>query len=120
MTLTLYKEDFIDASHRLNDYDGKCSNIHGHTWKICIWIRGDEADLQPNGILWDFGNIKKITSMLDHKNLNEVLPDNPTAEHITLFIYRQLKKDYPHLLFKIRVFENAVSKLAYCESGDFE
>ncbi|OHD17080.1 MAG: hypothetical protein A2086_06265 [Spirochaetes bacterium GWD1_27_9] len=119
MILTLYTEDYFDAAHFLKNYDGKCANLHGHTWKICVWVRGDENQKLPNGILWDFGNIKKIILEFDHKNINEVLAENPTAENLTLIIYKKLKLDYSHLQFKIRVYEKTHPKESYCETGDF-
>jgi 6-pyruvoyltetrahydropterin/6-carboxytetrahydropterin synthase len=120
MQLTLYKEDFFDASHRLNDYEGKCAQSHGHTWKICIWVRGEEKDLQPNGVLWDFSNIKEITNEFDHQFLNEVITKNPTAENLTIYVYKKLKKEYKNLKFFVRIYENALSRLAYCQAGDFD
>lgn len=119
MELTLYTEDYFDSAHRLNNYEGKCASFHGHTWKISLWIKGDERERDSSGILWDFGNIKKITELLDHKNLNDVLTENPTAENIALFIYNELKKKYSTLKFKVRVYEKIYPKKAYCECGDF-
>lgn len=119
MLLTLYKEGYFDAAHSLTNYKGKCSKIHGHTWKVCIWVKGEEKKIQNNGILWDFNNIKKITDELDHQCLNDILIQNPTAENITLYIYKKVKKINQELMFKIRVYENAISKIAYCETGDF-
>lgn len=120
MKLTLYTEDYFDAAHFIEEYDGKCANLHGHTWKICIWVRGDEQDIDARGILWDFGNLKKIVSEFDHKNLNEVLNVNPTAENIVLYAYKKLKKEYPGLDFKVRVYEKIIRKESYCEAGDFD
>ena len=41
MTVAIYKEVQIDASHRLLHYQGKCANLHGHRWKIEVWIEGE-------------------------------------------------------------------------------
>lgn len=120
MTLTLYTESFFNSAHFIENHPGKCATLHGHSWKICLWIRGEQQYLDNNGILWDFGNIKKITEELDHKNLNTVLKFNPTAENITLYIYKKLKAQYPHLLFKVRIYESSLAKQAFCETGDFE
>lgn len=119
MLLTLYTEGFFDSAHFIENHPGKCSTLHGHSWKVSIWIRGEEEQLNDIGILWDFGNIKKITKELDHKNLNQILEKNPTAENLTVFIYNMVKKDHPQLNFKVRVYENALSKTSYCEAGDF-
>jgi 6-pyruvoyltetrahydropterin/6-carboxytetrahydropterin synthase len=119
MTLTLYTEDFFNAAHKLDDYQGKCAHLHGHTWKIGVWVKGDETQLRRNGILWDFSNIKKITGELDHTFLNDVVKVNPTAENIALFVYKRLKAEYVHLLFKVRVYEGMIPKKSFCETGDF-
>jgi len=40
MIITLYTEEFFNAAHLLENYNGKCSEIHGHTWKVSLWIKG--------------------------------------------------------------------------------
>ena len=119
MTITLFTEEFFNAAHLLNNYNGKCSEIHGHSWKVEVWIRGEDTQKDELGILWDFNNLKKIVDIFDHKNLNNILSLNPTAENITDYIYKQLKKDRNDLLFKVRVYESIIKKIAYCEIGDF-
>jgi 6-pyruvoyltetrahydropterin/6-carboxytetrahydropterin synthase len=117
--LTLYTEGFFDSAHYIKGYDGKCAAMHGHTWKLAVWIKGEDSLLDATGILWDFGTIKNIVSYFDHKTLNDLLPNEPTAERLVMFIYNKLKTDKPKLLFKVRVYENVVSKTSYCEGGDF-
>jgi 6-pyruvoyltetrahydropterin/6-carboxytetrahydropterin synthase len=119
MLLTLYTEEFINAAHYLENYEGKCARLHGHTWKVCVWVRGDENLCDKAGLLWDFGNLRKITDSLDHNVLNEVLPVNPTVENISIHLYRKIRETAPLLQFKVRVYENIVSRQSYCETGDF-
>ena len=119
MTLTLYTEEYISAAHLLTGYQGKCSQMHGHTWKICVWIRGDEKDKDSIGIIWDFNKLKNIVKHLDHKYLNDIIKQNPSVENISLYIYKNCKKESPNLLFKIRVYESIIKKESYCETGDF-
>ena len=40
METTIYKEVFFDASHRLLHYEGKCRNLHGHRWRVEVWLAG--------------------------------------------------------------------------------
>lgn len=123
MILTLYTETVIDSCHYLRDYsNGPCNRMHGHSWKISIWIRGDEKYKDKVGILFDFTNVKKIKDKYDHYELNAIPPFteiNPTAENISTTIYKDLKATKPELDFKIRVYETAVGKETYCECGDF-
>ena len=84
----------ISASHKLNlDYESKCQNIHGHNWIINIYCKSETLD--KNGMVQDFTEIKKkIHNKLDHKNLNEVLDFNPTAENIAKWITEQIETCY--------------------------
>ena len=80
----------ISASHRLElDYPSKCTNIHGHNWIITVTCESEEHN--SNGMVEDFTAIKeRVTSQLDHANLNDVLPFNPTAENIARWICEQI------------------------------
>ena len=71
----------ISASHRLElSYPSKCSQLHGHNWTITVYCKA--LELNADGMVVDFKIIKqRIESQLDHANLNEVLPCNPTAEN---------------------------------------
>ena len=83
------------AAHWLRDYDGPCSRLHGHNWKVEVQVNASSLDKVGMGI--DFTDIKAVTreviGALDHRNLNEIPPFdqiNPTAENISAFLYQQL------------------------------
>lgn len=82
----------FDAAHHLHNYEGKCKNLHGHTYRAILGISGYTDD---RGLVIDFGDIKtiwkSIEAYLDHHYLNETLPPmNTTAENIVVWIYEQL------------------------------
>lgn len=87
------KEFTFDSAHHLHEYEGKCKNLHGHTYKVVFGISGF---VDGRGLMIDFGDIKEIWKneieiFLDHKYLNETLPPmNTTAENIVVWIYEKM------------------------------
>ena len=65
------KEVTFDSAHMLSNYQGKCANLHGHTYKLQVSV---EAPLQDKGneecMVMDFNNLKNVidtvTRAFDH------------------------------------------------------
>jgi len=119
---TMYRlrvESHFDAAHKLVGYNGKCSELHGHTWKVEVFVTGEELD--KIGMLVDFkilkSRLKEITEKLDHSFLNDFKKiGNPTSENISKYIFKNLR-DLPKdvRLEKVRVWESPSSWCEYHE-----
>ena len=118
MILTATKIFKFDAAHFLTDYEGKCANMHGHTYKLEVSVRSyakpqvseavsdirEEAKLcLTGGMVVDFGDLKKIVNsevidLFDHATLNDVFRKHgwddfsTTAENIVMFIMGRLER----------------------------
>ena len=80
------------AAHRLTMVGEKCENLHGHNWKVEVYVRGRELD--EGGVLVDFGVIKAhvrdLMKTLDHKFLNDLEffqnGTPPSSENIARYV----------------------------------
>ena len=113
----LRTQSHFDAAHKLVGYKGKCAQLHGHTWKVEVFVVGEK--LNDIGILADFkvlkGRLKEITDRFDHSFLNDFKEiGNPTAENISRYIFENLK-GLPKTvrLEKVRVWESPDSYAEY-------
>ena len=105
----------IAACHKLNlSYESKCANLHGHNWLITVYCKAEM--LNKDGMVMDFKHIKqKIHGYLDHGNLNELLPFNPTAENIAKWIVAQFPECY-----KAQVQESEGNIAVYCDDDKID
>ncbi|MFC4076324.1 6-carboxytetrahydropterin synthase QueD [Salinithrix halophila] len=115
------KEFTFDAAHHLHCYEGKCKNLHGHTYRLVVTISGYVDGV---GIAVDFTDIKRmykeeIEARLDHRYLNEVLPNmNTSAENMIVWIWEQLDarlereglKERGHRLEELVLYETPTSR----------
>ena len=112
-------EGDFDASHIIPGHPGKCRNLHGHTYRVEVFVKGDKLD--ENDILEgaDFTLLKKniadVTAKYDHKHMNDVITGNPTAENIAVTIFRELRASVTTGLEKDRVWESPRSYAEYWE-----
>ena len=118
--MLLSKEFTFAAAHRLLDYQGKCANTHGHTYKLEVTVQGP---VRPDGLVMDFSVLSRVVKdsiieVVDHKNLNEVMDISPSAENISMWIWNRLepevaRQDPGVRLFRIRLWESPTSSVEY-------
>lgn len=81
----LKTETTFDSAHFLSGYNGKCSNLHGHTWRIIAEICSETlcSEGQCTGMIVDFKDIKsalkELADQLDHTLIYEKNTLNPTT-----------------------------------------
>ena len=109
---TVTKTFEFEASHKLPPpYEGKCSQNHGHSYKLEVTLFGE---IDPsNGMILDFSKLKKIVNdeiieILDHSYVNDFIP-NPTAEVISDWVWNRLEKAGLTNIFSIRLWETSSS-----------
>ncbi len=120
MKVELSKTFKFDAAHYLPyvSDDHKCKNLHGHSWKVEITVRG-EVD-REKGWFMDFMDIKEawqpVYEILDHSTLNEIEGlENPTSETLAVWLWDKLSYKLPGLS-AITINETDTSKCVY--TGD--
>jgi len=117
----MIQEEF-SAAHALRGYRGKCENLHGHNWKVEVYVRGEQLD--ETGMLVDFKDVKEATrgvmTYLDHFNLNELKPFdkelNPSSEHLAGFILHKVAERINSdrvKVYKVRVWETPSTSATY-------
>ena len=61
--IRITKEFSFETGHALYGYDGKCRNVHGHSYKLAVTVIGKPISNSSNvkfGMVIDFGDLKKI------------------------------------------------------------
>ena len=99
-TYTISAQAHYDAAHFLNNYEGKCSRLHGHRYVVEAALQATELD--DSGIAFDFIDLKKalrgIADELDHENLNE-LPQfrgvETSAENQAKYFFEEMSRRLP-------------------------
>ena len=109
----------FEACHHLEGYDGDCSRMHGHTYKLEVTVgvtfemtsRCVQSKIinQPGSMVMDFKVLDKmvkdhIVSEVDHRNLDDVFLAGPTtAENMVCTIAHTLDELMPHNISLIKV-----------------
>ena len=97
----------FDSAHFLSGYEGKCSNIHGHRWKLEVTVQSETLEQ---------GTLKeKTVEALKEENFKMIFVDfRPTAESFAKYFYDRVKEiGYDVKLAK--VYETPNNMAAYGE-----
>lgn len=83
--IRITKQFSFETGHALYGYDGKCKNVHGHSYRLDVTVIGQPISDTSNvkfGMVIDFGDLKKI--------VKEEIVD--VFDHATVF-----NKNTPHI-----------------------
>jgi 6-pyruvoyltetrahydropterin/6-carboxytetrahydropterin synthase len=90
-TIRITKQFDFETGHALYGYDGKCKNVHGHSYKLSVTVSGSPISDSSNvkyGMVIDFSDLKKIV-------LSEIVDK---FDHATVF-----NKNTPHVELAIEL-----------------
>ncbi len=121
--IRITKQFSFETGHALYGYDGKCKNVHGHSYKLSVTVIGkpiEDASHVKHGMVIDFGDLKKIVKaeivdIFDHATVfnkntphielakelkdrdhNVLLVDyQPTSEMMVIDFAKKIKKHLP-------------------------
>ena len=110
--MVIMKSFTFDAAHKLIAHGGKCANLHGHTYKMEVFMKENASNVFQSvpPFIIDFGDLSdlvkgNVVNLWDHQLLNDVLnTPNPTAEFMCMFALNRLRT-FDKRIFKVRVWE---------------
>lgn len=74
----------FETAHLLYNYDGKCKNLHGHSYKLFVTLKGNpinNLEDQKNGMVLDFGDLKTIVKEEIVDNWDHAVMLNALSPH---------------------------------------
>lgn len=112
----------FSSAHFLRNYRGKCENLHGHNYRVEVYVRGQRLD--NAGMLVDFKDLKaatrRVVDYLDHRNINELPPFdeelNPSAENLAEYFLSEVGREINNdrvQVYKVRVWETDTCAATY-------
>lgn len=103
----------FEAAHRLQNHNGKCKNLHGHSYKVVIRIERNYTG--PDGMVLDFAEVKEgigywIDEQLDHNVILE--KGDPLIDAVASFSKHPYVMDAPPTAEEI-------AKMLYCRTASW-
>ncbi|WP_294820173.1 6-carboxytetrahydropterin synthase [uncultured Flavobacterium sp.] len=146
--IRITKQFTFETGHALYGYDGKCKNVHGHSYKLSVTVIGTpitDTDNVKFGMVIDFGDLKKIVKqeivdVFDHATVfnkntphlelahelknrghHVILVDyQPTSENMVIDFAAKIKKHLPSSisLHSLRLQETETSYAEWYQSDN--
>ena len=97
--IRITKQFSFETGHALYGYDGKCRNVHGHSYKLSVTVIGEPITDTENvkyGMVIDFGDLKKIVKSEIVDQFDHATVFNQNTPHIELA--KELKNRGHHVI----------------------
>ena len=112
-TMTVGKEFVFHAAHNLTGYEGKCENLHGHSYRLRVAVEGTVGS---DGLVMDFAEIdrvvrERVIDVLDHSYINDIVEGNASLENLAEWVWGALKDALP--LKRLEMRETDTNFLIY-------
>ena len=145
--IRITKQFSFETGHALYGYDGKCKNVHGHSYKLSVTVIGQPITDNTNvkfGMVIDFGDLKKIVkeeivNVFDHATVfnkntphvelakelqdrghNVLLVDyQPTSEMMVIDFSKKISKRLPEHI-KLHSLKLQETDSSFAEWFDFD
>jgi len=114
-------ETHFAAAHSLRDYPGDCARLHGHNWRVELYVECETLDAL--GLAVDYKilkqELKAALKHWDHYNLNEIPPFttlNPSSENVARVLYEEMSRrlDNARLrVCRVTIGETCTAKVTY-------
>lgn len=147
--IRITKQFSFESGHALYGYDGKCKNVHGHSYKLSVTVIGQPIDDRNNvkyGMVIDFSDLKKIVKeeivdIFDHATIfNQTTPHielanelksrghevilvdyQPTSENMVIDFAHKIKNRLPEniSLFSLKLQETETSFAEWYASDNY-
>lgn len=125
MSFSVCKDFRFAAAHQIPGHRGGCENLHGHSYRVRVWVRASALDAL--GMVVDFADLKaameEVVGPFDHAFLNEVPPfdeRNPTAEMLAQHVFAELRRrldDERKRVTRVEVWESESAGAIYEEDA---
>jgi len=86
-TIRITKQFNFEAGHALYGYDGKCKNLHGHSYRLSVTVIGTpitDTSHVKLGMVIDFGDLKKIVKEEIVNRFDHATVFNKNTPHVEL------------------------------------
>jgi len=120
---TLCVKGSFSAAHKLEDYHGRCEDLHGHNFIVEALFNGERVG--TGGMVIDFqilkNHLREVLEKLDHRYINEIpffSQRASSSEYIAMYVYNELKKTIAHgpvSLKEVRIWESETVWASYHE-----